>query len=387
MLNKIFANEPVTIFTVMSAMANEHGAINLGQGFPDGNGPDWIRKAAAEAIVDGPNQYPPMAGLPELRQAVAQQNKRFYGLDVDWESEVIVTSGATEALADCFLALINPGDEVVIIEPAYDSYAPFIRALGATPVFVQLSPPDWHMNEQALRQAFSEKTKLIVINTPMNPTGKVFSSAELSLIADLLIEYDAYAVCDEVYEHLIFEDHKHIPIMALPDMYERCIRIGSAGKTFSLTGWKIGYITAAKQNAEVIAKAHQYTTFTTVPALQKAIAEGLNTENQYFDALAGDMQGMRDFLRQGLEQLGFNLLPCHGTYFLTADFSSFDFSGSDISFCEYLTKEAGVAAIPVSVFYDPGSLDIPTNLIRFCFCKDKQILEQALERLRRFFSA
>ena len=253
--NAILSAYRTTIFTVMSALAEEHGAINLGQGFPDEEGPEDIRRIAAEAVRDGPNQYPPMLGLPALREAVADVNKRFYGLNVDWQTEVMVTSGATEALADCFLGLINPGDEVVLMEPLYDSYLPVVRRAGGVPRLVRMAPPDWALPQDALEAAFSEKTKLLVLNSPHNPAGKVFSSEELVFIARLLERFDAYAVCDEVYEHLVFDGRAHVPLMTLPGMRERTLRIGSAGKTFSATGWKVGYITAAPPLLAAAAKA------------------------------------------------------------------------------------------------------------------------------------
>lgn len=384
--NPVFADLPTTIFTVMSALAREHGAINLGQGFPDGEGPDHIRAAAARALLEGPNQYPPMTGIPELRRAVADHNRRFYELEVDPDSEVIVTSGATEALADCLLALLRTGDEAIVIEPAYDAYAPLVQAAGATPRFVQLMPPDWHFDEDALRSAFNARTKLILINTPMNPTGKVFSEYELSVIAELVCEHDAYAVCDEVYEHLTFHGHHHVPLMTLPGMRERSVRIGSAGKTFALTGWKIGYITAPRDLAAVIAKTHQFVTFTSVPALQYAVAAGLGSDDAYFRKLAGDLQATRDLLSEGLEELGFDVLPCHGTYFVNADFSELDRERDDVAFCRHITVTAKVAAIPVSVFYTPNSPNVPRKLARFCFCKEPALLDEAIRRLRQTFS-
>jgi N-succinyldiaminopimelate aminotransferase len=384
-LNPVFADLPVTIFTVMSALAREHDAINLGQGFPDSEGPEHVRRAAAEAILRGPNQYPPSAGLPELRRAVADHNRRFYGLEIDPESEVIVTSGATEALADCLFSLLTPGDEAIVIEPAYDAYVPLIRAAGAVPRFVQLKPPQWTLDEHALRAAFNARTRVILINTPMNPTGKVFSSAELELIAGLLREHDAVAVCDEVYEHLTFDGRPHVPLMTLPGMRERVVRIGSGGKTFALTGWKIGYVSADASLAGVIAKAHQFVTFATVPALQHAVAVGLGSDDGYFTALARDLEVRRDQLGRGLREIGFDVLPCHGTYFLNADFSALDGESDDMAFCRRLTVEAGVAAIPVSVFYDAASPDIPRKLARFCFCKDTALLDEAIARLKRFF--
>lgn len=384
--NPVFAELPTTIFTVMSALACEHDAVNLGQGFPDSNGPEYVRAAAAAAILSGPNQYPPSSGTPELRNAVAEHNRRFYDLEVDPESEVIVTSGATEALVDCLFALLIPGDEAVVIEPAYDAYVPIIRAAGAVPRFVQLHTPDWRFDERALRAAFNERTKLIIVNTPMNPTGKVYTEYELSVIAELLWGHDAYAVCDEVYEHLTFDGRRHVPLMTLPDMRGRCLRIGSAGKTFSLTGWKIGYITVDRSLAEVIAKTHQFVTFTSVPALQHAVAVGLRSEDEYFEKLARDLEQMRDLLSAGLKRVGFEVLPCHGTYFVNADFSALDPAADDMQFCRRLTVEARVAAIPVSAFFDPDSPDPPRHLARFCFCKEREMLEEAITRLDRYFS-
>lgn len=384
-LNTVFASLPTTIFTVMSALAREHDAINLGQGFPDGDGPEHIRAAAAKAIMDGPNQYPPSAGVPELRRAVAEHNRRFHGLTIDPESEVIITSGATEAIADSLFALLSPGDEAIVIEPAYDAYAPLVKAAGAVPRYVQLHPPGWTLDEKELRAAFNSRTKLILINTPMNPTGKVFSIAELSLIAGLLEKHDAYAVCDEVYEHLAFSGHRHVPIMTLPGMRERTVRIGSAGKTFALTGWKIGYVSAPRALASVILKAHQFVTFASAPHLQKAVAVGLASEDAYFAKVASDLEQTRDLLSRGLDELGFRVLPCHGTYFVNADFRALDARRDDAEFSRYLTTEARVAAIPLSAFYRPDAPGRPDHLVRFCFCKAPALLEEAIERLRKTF--
>jgi len=385
--NPVFASLGTTIFTVMSALANEHGAINLGQGFPDDEGPDDIREAAARAIMEGPNQYPPMMGLPALRQAVGDANRRFYGLDVDWQKEVMVTSGATEALHDSITALLRPGDEAILIEPCYDSYRPVVEAAGATVKTVALQPPHWSMPVEALEAAFGEKTKLIVLNTPMNPIGKVFTRDELEAIARLLEKYDAYAVCDEVYEHLVFSGHTHIPLMTLPGMRERCVRIGSAGKTFSLTGWKIGYITAPAALMEVIAKTHQFVTFTTPPALQTAIAYGLGKEDEYFAGLAGSLEEKRDLLSKGLAEAGLDVLPADGTYFVTADFRPLGFNGTDEEFCRAITEQAKVAAVPMSAFYSKDTSDAPTHLARFCFCKQDGILTEASARLSRWAKA
>ena len=290
----------------MSRLAKEHGAINLGQGFPDVDGPEDIRRFAAEEFIVGPNQYPPMMGVKELRRAVAAANKRFYDLDVDWETEVLVTSGATEALSDCIAALTEPGDEVVLFEPLYDCYLPLVRRAGAIPRLVRLEPPDWKLDPDALAAAFGPRTKAILLNNPMNPAAKVFSAEELALIAKCLIDRDAYAICDEVYEHIVFDNGRHIPLMTLPGMRERTIRIGSAGKTFSLTGWKVGYVTAAPQLLEPVTKAHQFTTFTTPAGLQKAVGYGLGKDDSYYLSLSGELQKKRDRFAEGLERIGFS---------------------------------------------------------------------------------
>ncbi len=379
--NRVFAKYGTTIFEVMSGLAREHGAVNLGQGFPDGNGPADVREVAARALEDRPNQYPPMTGLIELREAVAAHDRRFYGLELDPAREVLVTSGATEALASCLLGLLNPGDEVVLFEPAYDSYVPIIELAGATPRFVRLEAPDWTLDRDALANAFSDKTALVILNSPMNPSGKVFDEAELDAIAELVIAHDAVCVCDEVYEHLVFDDAAHIPLMTRPGMRERCARIGSAGKTFSLTGWKVGYISAPAQLLGSIARAHQFLTFTTPPNLQVAVAYGLGKDDSYFEELRSQMQRKRDFLRKGLEALGFSVASCQGTYFLNADYSGLGFDMKDVEFCRHLAIEAKVAAVPTSAFYHD---DLHRTVVRFCFCKDDATLEQALANLGDF---
>lgn len=376
--NPVYTGLPTTIFEVMSRLAIEHGSINLGQGFPDVDGPEDVRRAAAEALIAGPNQYPPMMGVPALRQAVAATNKRFYDLDVDWKTEVLVTSGATEALADIMTSLIEPGDEVVMIEPLYDCYLPLVRRAGGIPKLVRVTPPLWKLDAESLAAAFSDKTKAVLLNNPMNPAAKVFSRDELGLIAELCVKHDAYAICDEVYEHILFDDHAHIPLMTLPGMRERSIRIGSAGKTFSLTGWKVGYVTAPAHLLEPIAKAHQFTTFTTPAALQTAVAYGLGKEDAYYATLAGDLGRKRDRLAKGLTALGFNVAPCEGTYFVTADTAPLGLDGDDAEICRRMTVEAGVTAVPVSAFYDGNA---PKTFVRFCFSKRDEILDAALDRL------
>ena len=382
--NAILGGQGTTIFEVMSALAAEHGAINLGQGFPDTDGPEDIRRVAADAIIEGPNQYPRMLGLPELRSAVAEHDRRFYGLDVDPDREVMVTSGATEALADCLFGLIEPGDEVVLMEPVYDTYLPIVRLAGGVPRIVRLEPPDWALSEASLEGAFSPATKLIVLNSPHNPVGKVFSDGELDLIARLLTRFDAYAVCDEVYEHLVFDGARHRPLITMPGMRERCLRVGSAGKTFSLTGWKVGYVIAAPALLAVAGKAHQYLTFTTAPNLQRAIAYGLCKDDAYFASLADEMAKKRDRLIGGLASVGFDVMGSSGTYFVCADFRSLGFNRTDEAFCRHITEDAGVAAVPLSAFYEKGDVD---RFVRFCFCKRDQVLDEAVARLGRHFAS
>ncbi|HEX3346666.1 MAG TPA: aminotransferase [Acetobacteraceae bacterium] len=380
--NSLLAATGTTIFTVMSALATQHGAINLGQGFPDTDGPSDVLRAAADALMDGRNQYPPLTGVPELREAVAAANRRFYGLDIDPVGEVVVTSGATEAITACLMAVLDPGDEVVVIEPIYDTYLPVIRMLGAVPRIVRLDPPKWELPRADLAAAFGGKTKAILLNTPMNPTGKVFTAAELAFVADLLQKHGAYAICDEVYEHLTYDGWRHIPLMTLPGLRDRVMRIGSAGKTFSLTGWKVGYITACRELATFAAKAHQNLTFTTPPNLQRAVAVGLAKEDSYFESIAADLAAKRDRLAAGLEHLGFGVLGAMGSYFITADFAPLGFAGDDVAFCRHLTEEARVTAIPVSAFYET---EPPRHYARFAFCKRPEVLDEAIERMARHF--
>lgn len=376
--NGTFSALGTTIFEVMSRLADQHKAINLGQGFPDGNGPPDIVAAAAGYLTDGWNQYPPMPGLPALRQALATHNARFYGLDVDWATETLVTSGATEALAACLFGLLEPGDEVVLFQPLYDSYAPIIRRAGAIPRFVTMKAPDWTFAEADLDAVFSDKTKLVLINNPQNPAGKVWTLDELTLLSHYVIRHDAMALCDEVYEHLVFDGRRHIPLMTLPGMRDRTLRIGSAGKTFSLTGWKVGYVTGPAPLLAPIIKAHQFLTFTTPPNLQHAVALGLNKDDAYFTGLADDMARRRDLLSAGLRAAGLVVLPCAGTYFLTVDLAASGIAKDDRTFCQYLTEKVGVAAIPISAFFE---VDAPTHLARFCFCKRDEVLEEAIRRL------
>jgi N-succinyldiaminopimelate aminotransferase len=384
--NSLLSGTGTTVFTVMSALAQEHGAINLGQGFPDHDGPEDVVRAAAEALLDGRNQYPPMPGLPELRQAVSHHNRRFYGIEADPLSEVVVTSGATEAITACLMAVLDPCDECVLIEPLYDTYLPVVKLLGAVPKLVRLQPPKWELPRAELAAAFGPRTKAVLLNSPMNPTGKVFTAAELAFVADLVARHDCYAVCDEVYEHLTFDGWRHIPLMTLPGMRERCMRVGSAGKTFSLTGWKVGYVTCDRSLAPNVAKAHQNLTFTTAPNLQRGVAVGLMKDDGYFAGISASLQAKRDLLAAGLAGLGFGVLPTQGSYFITADFRPIGFAGDDVAFCRTLTEEAGVTAIPVSAFYaDPARA--PNHYARFAFCKNEAVLDAALERVRGWLGA
>lgn len=381
--NSILSSYGTTVFEVMSRLAIEHKSINLGQGFPDDFGPDQVLAKASEALFDIPNQYPPMLGVPELRQAVAQHGKRFYNLDIDWQTQVMVTTGATEALAATFFGLIEPGDEVVLIEPCYDCYMPIIRRAGGICRTIQLQPPQWNLDVTALAAAFSEKTKLLVLNSPQNPASKVYRQDELEAIAKLAQAHDVVVVCDEAYEHIVYDDHCHTPLMTLPGMAERVVKIGSAGKTFSVTGWKVGYITTHPNLLAPIAKAHQFLVFTTAPNLQRAVAFGLTQDDDYFDNLATTLASKRDRLSRGLAGTGLKPIDCAGTYFLFADFAELDFDGDDVAFCTYLTTEVGVTAVPVSAFY---SQNPAANTVRFCFSKQGDVLDAAVDRLRRHFT-
>lgn len=379
--NPVFSNLGTTIFTVMSGLAERHGAINLGQGFPDTDGPLAIRQAAARALLDGPNQYAPMTGMTVLRDAIAAHALTHYDLAYDPADEVIVTSGATEALGAAILAVTRPGRQIVLIEPSYDSYRPIAEAVGAQIKSVRLAPPDWRLTEKDLRAAIGPDTAAVLINSPMNPVGRVFSRDELEVLAAVIGQTDAAVICDEVYEHLAFDGRPHIPLATLPGMRARCLRIGSAGKMFSLTGWKVGWITGPRVLTGPAAKAHQFLTFATPPALQIGVAEGLAHHGDFPAALTAQLQANRDLLAAGLTRLGFDVLPCEGTYFLTAGIARLT-GEKDRAFCERLAAEAGVAAIPLSAFFASG---MPDTYVRFAFCKQRAVIERALARLEQYF--
>jgi N-succinyldiaminopimelate aminotransferase len=380
--NTILSSFGTTIFETMSRLAQAHGAINLGQGFPEGLEPADVIAKAAETTAVGPHQYPSMMGIPELRQAIAAHDHRFYGLDIDPMAEVMVTSGATEALAACLFGLIEPGDEVVLIEPLYDSYLPIIRRAGGIPRLVRLAPPHWELPREELAAAFSARTKLMILNSPTNPAGKVWTQDELAFVAGLLERFDAYCVCDEVYEHLVYNGRRHIPLMTLPGMRNRCLKVGSAGKIFSLTGWKVGWVIAAPEALAPVIKAHQYLTFTTPPNLQAAVAWGLGKEDSYYHGLAAMLAERRDRLAEGLRRVGFAVMDTGGSYFTTADFRPLGFNGDDRDFCRHITEKAGVTAIPVSAFYQGGDV---THFARFCFAKTGDAIDEAVRRLALYF--
>jgi aspartate/methionine/tyrosine aminotransferase len=382
-MNPIYAQMPTTIFERMSALARETGAINLGQGFPGSNGPPDVVEAAARALTERSNQYPPMAGIPELREAVAAHYRHHQQLDLVPE-EVIVTSGVTEAIAAAILALVSPGDEVVLFQPLYDAYLPLVRRAGGVAKLVRLAPPDWRVTADALDAAFSEQTRVVILNTPLNPAATVMSVDELALIAERVIACGAVLVSDEVWEHVIFDGLKHISPMALPGMRERTVKIGSAGKIFSLTGWKVGWMCAAPELAVPLSRAHQFLTFTTPPNLQAAAAYGLGKDNRYFEAMRADLARSRDRLAAGLHQAGWAVLPAQGTYFLSLDLAASGIALDDAAFCDRLVSEFGVAAIPVSAFYAD---DPVTHIVRLCFAKRDETLYAAVDRMTRALAA
>ncbi|CAN7657371.1 aminotransferase [Pararhizobium sp. LjRoot255] len=381
MVNSVFGAPGTSIFESMSRLAAETGSINLGQGFPEGLEPPELIEAAIQALRDGPHQYPPMMGLPSLRRAVADNARRFLGLEVDWEREVLVTSGATEALTDTFLGLLNEGDEVIVFEPVYDAYGTLIRRAGGVPVPVRLAPPEWRLPRDELEAAITPRTRMIVVNNPMNPIGKIFDAAELAFVATLARRHDLVIVADEVYEHLVFDGNSFTSFLSLPEARDRVVRIGSAGKTFSVTGWKVGYVTAAPNLLGPISRAHQYVTFTTPPALQAAVAAGLNLPGSYFEGLRRDLAARRDVLVSGLRGAGFTISDVPSTYFAVADIGAFDVGNDDLGFSRRLTLEAGVTPVPVSSFY--GARDV-TSHVRFCFAKTFETLEEAVVRLARW---
>ncbi|KAI9106459.1 hypothetical protein K1719_021987 [Acacia pycnantha] len=367
-----------TIFTQMSMLANKYGAINLGQGFPNFDGPDFVKEAAIQAVRDGKNQYARGPGVPDLSLAIADRFKKDTGLTVDPEEEVTVTTGCTEAIAATMLGLINPGDEVVLFAPFYDSYEATLSMAGAKIKCITLRPPDFAVPIEELRSTISKSTRAILINTPHNPTGKMFTQEELNTIASLCIENDVLAFADEVYDKLSF-DMDHISIASLPRMFERTVTMNSLGKTFSLTGWKVGWAIAPPHLTWGLRQAHSFLTFATCTPMQWATAAALRAPDSYFVELKRDYMAKREILVDGLRAVGFKVFPSSGTYFIIVDHTPFGLE-NDVEFCEYLIKEVGVVAIPTSVFYlNPGE---GKNLVRFTFCKDEETLRSAVERMK-----
>jgi N-succinyldiaminopimelate aminotransferase len=374
------SNYGTTIFFEMTTLANRHGAVNLGQGFPDFSGPDFLKQAAIGAIQHDLNQYAPGSGRPNLREAIAHKMARHYGLPVDPATEVTVTHGATEAIFSAIMGLVNPGDEVILFEPYYDSYLPSVQMAGGIPRFYTLQPPDWSINPATLTALFSPKTKVIVVNTPHNPTGKVYTEAELRLIADLCQTHDVIAIVDEVYEHIVFDGRQHLCLATLPGMANRTVTISSAGKTFSMTGWKVGWAIASPELNQSLFRVHQFVTYSGAAPLQEAVAAALQSADGYYADLSGMYQDNRDFLAGALASAGLKPIISQGTYFIMVDISELGFP-DDVTFCRHLTTEIGVAAIPPSAFYyNPAD---GAKLARFAFCKTRPTLEEAARRLKQ----
>ena len=384
LLTSALAGMGTTIFAEMSALAVETGSINLGQGFPDTDGPIEIAQAAANAVLSGRgNQYPPGPGIPELRTAISAHQKRFYGLDVDPDTEVLVTAGATEAIAAALLALLEPGDEVIALEPYYDSYAACIAMAGATRVPITLRAPDFRPDLDALQDAITSRTRLILLNSPHNPTGMVATRDELTAIADLAIRHDLLVITDEVYEHLVF-DGEHIPMATLPGMRERTVTISSAGKTFSFTGWKIGWVTGTPELVAAVRTAKQFLTYVSGGPFQYAIAAGLALPDAFYADLATALRRKRDLLAAGLRGAGFEVYLPQGTYFITTDIARLGESDG-LTFCRELPRRCGVVAVPNVVFYD--NTEAGRTQVRFAFCKRDEVLADAAARLRGLTAA
>jgi N-succinyldiaminopimelate aminotransferase len=379
-MNPVYAGLGTTIFEEMSGLARAHGAINLGQGFPDGDGPADVRQAAADALFTASNQYPPMMGLAELRRAVAAHYARHQSLAFG-EQDVLVTSGATEALAATILALVSDGDEVLLIQPSYDAYLPLVQRAGGVPRFLSLRPPAWRLTEDAVAAAFGTSPKVVIFNDPLNPAGRAFDREEVALLAAACRRHGTIAICDEVWEHVMFDDRTHHPLIAEPGMAERAIKIGSAGKIFSMTGWKVGFVIAAPALLQPITRAHQFLTFTTPPALQAGVAYGLGKEDGWFAEQRAGYQRSRDRLAAALAKAGYAVLPSQSTYFLCVDLAASGIALDDRAFCLRAVAEAGVAAIPVSAFY---AADAPRNVVRLCFAKQDDVLDEAARRLATF---
>ncbi|WP_303830735.1 aminotransferase [Asticcacaulis taihuensis] len=376
-MNPVFADLPVSIFETMSLEAKARGAVNLGQGFPETDGFPEVREAAARALMDQSNQYAPMRGLPVLRQAVADFYRRRQGLELDPETQVLITSGATEAICATIFSIITPGDEVVVFEPMYDAYVPLIRRAGGIPRIVQLDPPHWQFSDDDLKSAFNDRTKLVLITTPNNPTTHCFTYEQLELLGRYCERFGAYVMSDEVWEEVVF-DRSHVSVRHIPGLAGRSIKIGSAGKIFSLTGWKVGFVVAEKALIDQIARAHQFITFATPLALQHAVAFGLALPQARFDTALAELKDQRDYLSARLSGGGFKLLPAEGTYFLNIDLRASGIQGSGLDFAYDLVRHHGLATIPLQAFCESGR-DLP--VLRLCFAKSRDSLERGAAAL------
>jgi len=379
-VHPVYAAMETTIFEHMSGLSRSLGAINLGQGFPDEQGPPELIAAAARALAEKSNQYPPSAGLPELRAAVAGFYGRRQGLAIAPE-DVVVTSGATEAIAACVLALVNPGDEVILFQPAYDAYAPMVRRAGGVPVSVALRPPEWRYRREDIVPAIGPRTRVLMLNDPLNPAGTAASADDLAIIADICAAHDLVAICDEVWEDVRFDGAAQRSLLGFPGMADRAVKIGSAGKIFGLTGWKVGWLCAGPAMAAAVARAHQFLTFTTPPALQWAVAEGLAMPDAWFAGRNAAWTASRERLRLGLARAGYVVLPNAATWFLCVDLIASGIALDDRTFSDRAVREAGVASIPVSALFEGKG---PRNVVRFCFTKSDAVLDEAVERLAAF---
>jgi N-succinyldiaminopimelate aminotransferase len=379
-IHPVYASMQTTVFEATSALCRETGSINLGQGFPDDMGPPELIEAAARALREKSNQYPPGLGVAELRDAVCAFYRRRQGLELARE-QVVVTSGATEAIADAVLALVSPGDEVILFQPAYDAYAPMVRRAGGVPVSVPLSPPEWRYPTERLAAAITAKTRVLMLNDPLNPAGTVASEPELAAIAELCLAHDLTAICDEVWEEVRFGGIPHRSLMSVPGMAERTVKIGSAGKIFGLTGWKVGWMCAGTQLAKGLELAHQFVTFTTPPALQWAVAEGLALPDQWFEQRTARWAASRSRLIAGLTEAGYAVLPNAATWFVCIDLAASGVALDDRTFSERAVREAGVASIPISVLFEG---EAPTSIVRFCYTKPDAMLDEAARRLAKF---
>lgn len=378
-MNPLYEQMQTSVFERMSSLAAAHGAINLGQGFPDFGWPPQILDAASNALTEGSNQYPPSRGLPQLRQAVADHYSRHFGQTLTAD-EVCVTSGATEALGACILGAVAPGDEVIVFTPCYDSYAPMIRRAGGIVREIALRPPRWTIDQHALEEAIGPRTRAMLFNNPHNPAGRLFDRDELQIIADAATRHDLIVISDEVWEHILLDGQRFTPLASLPGMAKRTLKIGSAGKIFSLTGWKVGWIAAAPELAGVAARAHQFLTFSTAPNLQAAVAYGLMEGDCWIEPMQGRFARARDRLVTGLRTAGYATLDSGSTYFLCVDLAASGIGIGDEAFAAAAVEHAGVAVVPLSAFAED---DPPTHLVRLCFAKRDETLDSGIAAMAR----